>query len=514
MNSYQLWCLLYCSCGALFYGYDSGLTTSIIAYPEFTGYFKFKSSTLGALGSVYYAGIAIGAATIAYLADKFGRRRVVQISCAISVIGAALQTAAVNLPMLLVGRVIGGIACGIIWSLCPMYLSELSPPHLRGTVGCLYSITLNVGYAGSEWMGLGFSYLHGGQVKWRIFLGLQIVCAVLMCLGSFTVCESPRWLIAQKRDDEALRVLERLHQGKQQSLEDEREHNRIPFYRREFNQIQAQIRFEQESPQVGIVAAMERPSYRKRIYLIVFFFVFQQLTAVNGLQNYQVILYRTLGLGGKMPLILVGVWGTTSLIMAIPCMYFLDRWGRRPNFFISMSIILVSTTMLIVFWARYEKGHNTNHALGSLALWSMFMWLVGYGWVMNAFGYTYTPEILPMEIRATGMALGYAAKTVTTIWVVQVTPVAIRNISWRFFIIFLICDAFFLVVFYIFFPETANIPLEEVAALFGDNVVVKLDDAEKVPGQIENEIECANHNENPGATQHKSIVVDHVEVLK
>ncbi|EHY61244.1 hypothetical protein HRR83_008945 [Exophiala dermatitidis] len=512
MNSYQLWCLIYCSFGAFFYGYDSGLTTSIIGYPEFIKYFDFNSSTLGALGSVYYAGIAIGSLTIAYLADKFGRKRVVHIACAISVTGAALQTGAVNLPMLLVGRVIGGIACGMIWSLCPLYLSELSPPHLRGSVGVLYSIVLNIAYALSEWMGLGFSYINGGQLKWRIFLGLQILIAVLMYAGSLTVCKSPRWLVAQKRDEEALQILGKLHQGETRALEDEAEHNSVPFFRREFNQIQAQIRFEQENPQIGIVAVLKRPSYRRRISLIIFFFIFQQLTAVNGLQNYQVILYKTLGLTGKTILIMVGVWGTTSLLMAIPCIYFLDHWGRRRNFFISMSIVLVSTVMLIVFWARYEASNNTDYVLGKLALWSMFMWLVGYGWVMNSFGYTYTPEILPMEIRATGMALGYASKTITTLWVVQVTPIAISNISWRFFIIFVTCDAIFLVVFYFFFPETANVPLEEVAALFGDNVVVRLEEAEKLPGQLERDIDTSNDTEKPKPSQIQVAAAEHVEV--
>jgi MFS family permease len=97
---------------------------------------------------------------------------------------------------------------------------------------------------------------------------------------------------------------------------------------------------------------------------------------------------------GKMPLVLVGVWGTCGLIFSIFGAYFFDRLGRRKSFFISISGILLGSVMLAIFWARYEAGGNSNKVLGSLALWSMFLFLCGYAWIMNSFGYTYTPEIM------------------------------------------------------------------------------------------------------------------------
>lgn len=249
-------------------------------------------------------------------------------------------------------------------------------------------------------MGLGFSYLKGGEVKWRIFLGIQLICAIIMLTGSLWVPESPRWLIAQGFDDQALDVLEKLHGDDAKgnisahAPEEMADEQRVPFFRREFNQIRAQIRLEQETPQLGLISIVKRPTYRKRLYLIVFFFTFQQLTAIIPLQNYQVLLYKSLGIRGKLTLVLVGVWGTTALIVGLGGMYFFDRLGRRKNFFIAMGILLSSSIMLVVFWSRYEASGNTNKTLGSLALWSMFMYLVGYGWILNAFGYTYTPEIL------------------------------------------------------------------------------------------------------------------------
>lgn len=138
MNKYNLLCIIYCSFGAFFYGYDSGLTTSIIGYPEFISYFNFNATTLGALGSAYYAGNFGGSLVNLWLPDKVGRLRAVQIASVISIVGAGMQTGAQGLGVLLAGRAIGGVACGIIVSLCPLYASEVSPPHVRGRVGGLY----------------------------------------------------------------------------------------------------------------------------------------------------------------------------------------------------------------------------------------------------------------------------------------------------------------------------------------------------------------------------------------
>src|ERR1700760_511903 len=101
MNRYNLLCIIYCSFGAFFYGYDSGLTTSIIGYPEFIEYFHFNATTLGALGSAYYAGNFVGSLCNVWLPDKFGRLNVVRFASVISILGAGMQTGAQSLGVLL-----------------------------------------------------------------------------------------------------------------------------------------------------------------------------------------------------------------------------------------------------------------------------------------------------------------------------------------------------------------------------------------------------------------------------
>jgi len=115
--------------------------------------------------------------------------------------------------------------------------------------------------------------------------------------------------------------------------------------------------------------------------------------------------------------------------------------------------------------------------LGRFTVGFMFLYLVGYAFIMNTFGYTYPSEIMPTPIRAAGNAVSFCTFNAITIMLVQVTPIAIEHIAWRYFLIFIITDAIFITVVYLVYPETAGKTLEEIAAVFGDEVALDINDA-------------------------------------
>jgi MFS family permease len=239
------------------------------------------------------------------------------------------------------------------------------------------------------------------------------------------------------RDDEALVVLEKMHAQSEDRL----------YYRAEFHQIKSQLDLER-SEKLGLVEILKHPSYRKRLMLCMILMVGQQGTGVIPLQNYQVVLYESLGITNKLILILVGVWGTITVISTTIGSSLFDKMGRRTAFFISMSIILTSSILLSIFWARYEQSGNTNVTLGRLAIFAMFLFIFGYAFIMNAFAYAYIPEILPTPIRATGVAISWAVNSGVIVMLVQVTPLGIERISWRYFMIFVFVDAIYMVLVY------------------------------------------------------------------
>ncbi|KIW84305.1 hypothetical protein Z517_03555 [Fonsecaea pedrosoi CBS 271.37] len=474
MNKYQILCIGYVTFGSIFYGYDSeGVTTSILGYPHFLEYFHLNATTIGAFNSAYFAGAFVGCMINWYLPNKIGRLRTIQGACTVSLLGIALQTGATTFPIFCGGRVVGGIASGIMFSLCPTYASEISPPEIRGFVGGIYAVNVNASYMFTEWIGLAFSFIDS-DVSWRLLLGLQLVPAVAMIIGSFWMPFSPRWLILKGRYDEALVVLKRMHGD----MRDEH------FYLREFHQIKSQIELD-KAERLGVRSILSRKSYLRRIGLIVGLTVFQQLTGVNAIQSYQVQVYHSLGFSNVLSLVLTGVYGTVATFSAVMAMCFCDRIGRRGLLFVAYGLICPSSLVLVILWSQFEASGNTQTGFGIGVVICVYIFSLGLSGPLNTFWPTYTAEILPTSIRSFGVATSYLIFNGFTIVLVQCTPLALAAISWRFFLIFLICNFIAVVFFYFACPETAKKTLEEIEALFGDEVAETLEDAEKHVGEIQ-----------------------------
>lgn len=137
----------------------------------------------------------------------------------------------------------------------------------------MYALNVSFGYAITEWLGLGF-YFIPGEASWRVLFGLQVIPTFLMFFGSFWMPESPRWLALKGRYEETLSVLKRIHEGVQH---DGGEADGEEFYRKEYEQIKAQIELD-KAEQLGIKDIFTRPSYRKRVMLVILFFLFQQVS--------------------------------------------------------------------------------------------------------------------------------------------------------------------------------------------------------------------------------------------
>lgn len=275
-----------------------------------------------------------------------------------AVVGAILQTAAVNIGMLFVGRVVGGIASGLVFGVCPMFMSEISPPEFRGRVGGLYNLNINLGYTCrslynsssftslctnlflvTEWMGLGLSYIST-DVAWRLFLGLQLLPPLLMAAATPFLPESPRFLIMKGRYDEALDIIKRLHASADGEADDD-------FYIREFNQIKAQHELEVRE-RVGLRTVLRKPSYRKRMFIVVFQFAFAMFTGIIPLQNYQYILYTYLGVTNKVALVMAGVWGTLGTIFCIMGALSFDKLGRRKALLGSLWVQFLASIAMVI----------------------------------------------------------------------------------------------------------------------------------------------------------------------
>jgi MFS family permease len=146
--------------GGFLFGYDSGIITSTIALPTFVEYFgKPSDSTTGGIVSAFQGGAILGTIINMFAADWLGRRRTVFAGSAVSCLGASLQAGAVSIPMVIVGRFIGGVAVGMLTSTIPMYAGELSEAKFRGILSGLLQWMLSWGFLVAQWLGYGCSFV-------------------------------------------------------------------------------------------------------------------------------------------------------------------------------------------------------------------------------------------------------------------------------------------------------------------------------------------------------------------
>lgn len=213
---------------------------------------------------MYAAGGVFGCIGNMYIAEKFGRTRAIQTGCTISIVGATIMTASVNIAMFIVSRFIMGFGIGILVTLVPLYQSEVSPPESRGLMVGLHGVLIGFSYSLTGFVTYGCYFASYGQFQWRFPLSVQLVPCLILFGGSFFLPESPRWLIGHDKNDQAWEVTRKLHRNLKKDPTDSYAHA-------EYSQMMTQIQFEKKHDAVGMLRqgrlAFSQPSFRKRLLI-------------------------------------------------------------------------------------------------------------------------------------------------------------------------------------------------------------------------------------------------------
>lgn len=206
--------------------------------------------------------------------DRFGRKRTIQIGAVIATVGGILQAAAMNLAMILVGRIISGWAIGLMSMSVPVYLAECAHPNTRGMIVGITQQMIGVGFIVSTWVGYGSRHTSdASSFQWRFPLAFQIIPSAFLVIGLIWLPESPRYLIEKDRDDVGLKTLRKLHYN---GSNDE-------WIQNEYNEIRATISAEKAITAPGWAVMFKVPQWRKRLLLGTLIQVFTQLTGISKL---------------------------------------------------------------------------------------------------------------------------------------------------------------------------------------------------------------------------------------
>jgi MFS family permease len=371
--------------------------------------------------------------------DRFGRKRTIQIGAVIATVGGILQAAAMNLPMILVGRIISGWAVGLMSMSVPVYLAECAHPNTRGMIVGITQQMIGVGFIVSTWVGYGSRHTSdASSFQWRFPLAFQIIPSTFLVVGLIWLPESPRYLVEKDRDDAGLKILRRLHYN---GSNDE-------WIQNEYNEIRATISAEKAITVPGWMVMFKVPQWRKRLLLGTLIQVFTQLTGISKLITvrystkhtnnasidvigyYQTIMYNALGITGHRALLVAGIYNCVGPIANLFFIFFiLDRVGRKKP------LLLGALGITIALFA--EAGLNAANPDGTRQGYSyagvFFLFLVSviFSLSFGPISWVYMSEIMPMQIRGRGCAFatGIGNWLVSTFFA-QISPIALGDIGW------------------------------------------------------------------------------------
>ncbi|QKX63915.1 uncharacterized protein TRUGW13939_11087 [Talaromyces rugulosus] len=509
-NPYLFGVALFSTLGGLLFGYDQGVVSGIITMESFGARFPrvySDSSFKGWFVSTLLLAAWFGSLCNGPISDRLGRRASMFIAVAIFVIGSAIQCGAVTIPMLFAGRAIAGLAIGQLTQVVPLFISEISIPEIRGGLVVLQQLSVTIGILVSFWIDYGTNYIGGthcapdipytggtassrtfnpytdipasghctgqSEASWRLPFSLQIVPALILGIGMIFFPESPRWLLMQERDDEAISSLCRLRRLA------ERDH---PDLVKEFLEIKAQIMLEntfsrEKWPGLSGVRlhAAEYLSLLttwarfKRLAIGCCVMFFQQFMGCNAMIYYAPTIFSQLGLSGNTTsLLATGVYGIVNCLSTLPALFLIDRVGRRGLLMSGAVGTCISLVIVGGILGGYGSALTDNKAAGWTAIAFIYIYDVNFSYSFAPIGWVLPSEIFNLSIRSKAISITTSATWMCNFIIGLVTPDMLSSISWGTYIFF---AAFCLLAFaFTFFciPETRGKTLEDMDLIFGD----------------------------------------------
>lgn len=363
--------------GGLLFGYDTGVISAALLYigPAFDLSDAMKQVVVASL----LLGAIVGAASGGAVVDRFGRKRTLLVASAVFAVGALLSAASPNVVLLIVSRVLLGIAIGASSVVVPTYIAEISPPAVRGRLVSMNQLMITIGIFASYLVGYAFADLEA----WRWMLGLACVPAVAMFLGLLVLDESPRWLLAHGRVEEARAVLRKTRTADE--VEDE------------LAEMSAAMREESKFSYRDLF----RPRLRPAVMLGVAVAATNQLVGVNAVIYYAPTILEQAGLGDSAAILSsVGI-GAVNMVFTAVALLLIDKVGRRPLLIGGTGVVIV---VLFGLGALYLlpslQGLGLMLTLGLMLYEAAFAASLGIAiWLINS-------EVFPTAVRGKAASVG------------------------------------------------------------------------------------------------------------
>ena len=345
--------------GGFLMGFDASVISGVVGFIE--GQFELTKIELGWSVSSLALTATLAMMLAGPISDRIGRRPVLKIAAVLFALSAIASALAPNFTLLVIARMLGGLGVGAALIIAPMYIAEIAPPAIRGRMVSFNQLNIVIGISAAFFsnyliLTLGQSdlawveSLRLDDLPWRWMLGVETLPAVLYFFALQFVPESPRWLAMHGRENEALRILEKVS-GAEQAAAD-------------LQAVQNSIAAEAELGGVPL-KALFHPSMKLVLTIGISVGILQQITGINSVFFYSPMIFEQSGIGTNAAFMQAVLVGLVNLGFTIAALALIDKLGRRPLLGFGMTGIAVCMLLL-----AYGFGAATytldQQALGNL----------------------------------------------------------------------------------------------------------------------------------------------------
>jgi sugar porter (SP) family MFS transporter len=432
--------------GGLLFGFDTAVISGTTE--ALKSVYGLSSAGLGFTVASALIGTIVGAMAAGVPADRYGRRYTLFIIALLYFVSAVGSSLAWSWTSFLAFRFLGGLGVGAASVVSPLYIAEISPARLRGRMVAITQFNIVLGILLAFFSNYLFSGLELGPTMWRWMFGVEAFPALAFFFLLFITPRSPRWLMAQKREQEARSVLGRL--GTDTGSVDE-----------EVAEIRASLDLEHHT----LREPFFRAAYRKPILLAVAIAMFNQLSGINALMYYAPHIFRMAGAAEASALLQSVAVGGTNLLFTMAALLIIDHFGRRRLMLVgSVGYIL---SLGSTAWAFYKYGTNFDATGGTVVLISLLVFIASHAFGQGAVIWVFISEIFPNRVRARGQALGSFTHWFMAAAISWTFPMIAERSGGHTFAFYGAMMVLQLVWVLAVMPETKRIPLEQIQKRLG-----------------------------------------------
>ena len=425
------------SLGGLLSGYDTGVISGALLFINET--WILPDTLQGFLVSSVLIGAVIGAATNGVLADIFGRKKIIMATAVIFILGSVMCAFAPNVYVLIISRIFVGFAVGIVNFVVPLYLSEISPKNLRGTLVSLYQWAITSGILFSYFINAAFAQ---AVYNWRWMLFAGVLPGLVLFVGMYLMSDTPRWLVSKNREDEAKVIFQKI----EPDIDTEKE----------IQDIKATLKTEGQDKKFRFKKWMIMP------FVVGVGIMFAQIcTGINTIIYYAPTIFKTAGFDSNLTAIYAttGI-GVVNFVMTIVAVFFTDRLGRKPLLYFGLTGVMFS---LFALGTSFAFANILGSSLKWVAVGSLVTYIVCFAMSLGPIGWILVSEVFPLKIRGVAMSICTVSNFAFNFFVVGSFPILLHRIGgawtfWMFGAVSLLCIIFV----YFFVPETKGISLEQI----------------------------------------------------